>query len=141
MNIKTVKTKEELAQAYHVRMVVFVEEQKVPAEEELDTHDKTSIHFVGYDEENKVIAASRLRFAEDYGKLERICVLKGHRGKSHGSHMIEVMETAINEKEYTKAKLNAQTHAIAFYKRLGYEVVSDEFMDAGIPHVTMIKNI
>lgn len=141
MNIKTVKSKEELAQAFHVRMVVFVEEQKVPAEEELDTHDKTSIHFVGYDEANKSIAASRLRFTADYGKLERICVLKSHRGKSHGSLMIEAMEAAIKEKEYKKAKLNAQTHAIAFYERLGYEVVSDEFMDAGIPHVTMTKKL
>ena len=140
MNIKTVKSKEELAQAYHVRMVVFVEEQKVPAEEELDEHDKTSTHFIGY-EGNEVIATSRLRFADDYGKLERICILKDHRGKSHGSHMIEAMEAAIIEKGYTKAKLNAQTHAIAFYKRLGYEVVSGEFMDAGIPHVTMIKQL
>ncbi|MBM7601607.1 putative GNAT family N-acyltransferase [Virgibacillus halotolerans] len=140
MNIKTVKSKEELAQAYHVRMVVFVEEQKVPAEEELDEYDKTSTHFIGY-EGNEVIATSRLRFADDYGKLERICILKDHRGKSHGSHMIEAMEAAITEKGYTKAKLNAQTHAIAFYKRLGYEVVSGEFMDAGIPHVTMIKQL
>nr|WP_239544617.1 GNAT family N-acetyltransferase [Virgibacillus halotolerans] len=121
-------------------MVVFVEEQKVPAEEELDEYDKTSTHFIGY-EGNEVIATSRLRFADDYGKLERICILKDHRGKSHGSHMIEAMEAAITEKGYTKAKLNAQTHAIAFYKRLGYEVVSGEFMDAGIPHVTMIKQL
>lgn len=140
MNIKTVQSKEELELAYHIRMVVFVEEQHVPAEEELDEHDKTSLHFVGY-EDNKAIAASRLRFVDDCGKLERICVLKSERGKSHGSHLIEAMEAAIYEKGYTKAKLNAQTHAIQFYQHLGYEVVSGEFMDAGIPHVTMIKDL
>jgi predicted GNAT family N-acyltransferase len=40
-----------------------------------------------------------------------------------------------------KFKLNAQTHAIPFYSRLGYEVASDEFLDAGIPHKTMVKTI
>jgi predicted GNAT family N-acyltransferase len=140
VKIKTVKSKEELAQAYHVRMVVFVEEQNVPAEEELDAHDKVSTHFIGY-EDKEVIAVSRLRFSDDYGKLERICVLKEHRGKSHGSHLIEAMEAAIIEKGYTKAKLNAQTRAVSFYERLGYVVVSGEFMDAGIPHVTMTKQL
>lgn len=140
MNLKVAETKLELEQAYHVRMVVFVEEQKVPAEEELDEHDKTAIHFVGC-AEGEPIAASRLRFANDYGKLERICVLKQHRGKSYGTQIIHAMENLISKKGYKKAKLNAQTHAEKFYQHLGYKTISGEFMDAGIPHVTMIKEL
>lgn len=140
MNIKTVETNEELEQAYHVRMVVFVDEQNVPAEEELDDGDATAVHFIGY-EDGETIAASRLRFVDTYGKLERICVMKSQRGKSHGSQLIKSMENYIAAKGYKKAKLNAQTHAEAFYQRLGYKTISGEFLDAGIPHVTMIKSL
>lgn len=140
MNIKIAETNKEIDQAYHVRMTVFVEEQKVPPEEELDEHDKTCFHFIGFEDVDP-IAASRLRFVDNYGKLERICVLKKHRGKSHGTQIINKMEEVITNKGYSKSKLNAQTHAINFYQDLGYEIVSGEFMDAGIPHVTMVKNL
>lgn len=141
MEIKIAETREELEQAYNIRMVVFVEEQGVPAEEELDEHDASATHFIVFDDD-EAIAASRLRFTEDgYGKLERICVLKDHRGKSVGKHLILAMEEKIKQQDYQKVKLNAQTNALEFYKKLGYHKVSDEFMDAGIPHVTMIKEL
>ena len=138
MNVRQVTTDKEREDAFQVRMTVFVEEQKVPPEEELDAHDETAIHFISYDEE-KAVAASRLRFVEEYGKLERICVLKTYRGRDIGKQIIHEMEAVILKNGYKKAKLNAQTHAQVFYQKLGYETVSREFMDAGIPHVTMIK--
>ncbi|HLR61748.1 MAG TPA: GNAT family N-acetyltransferase [Lentibacillus sp.] len=138
MIIKTVETPEEKEQAYDVRTTVFVHEQNVPPEVEIDEFDEAATHLIGY-EKDVPIAASRIRFTEDYGKLERICVLKDHRGRSHGSELIQVMEDVIRKEGFQKAKLNAQTHATRFYQRLGYEVISDEFMDAGIPHVTMTK--
>jgi predicted GNAT family N-acyltransferase len=138
MKIKIAETNHEKDQAFQVRTEVFVMEQGVPPEEELDEYDETAIHFLGI-ENNEPIAASRLRFVDVYGKLERICVLHDLRGKSYGKEIILAMEEVIKENGYQKAKLNAQTHAEEFYKKLGYETVSDEFMDAGIPHVTMIK--
>ncbi|WP_067729611.1 GNAT family N-acetyltransferase [Oceanobacillus damuensis] len=140
MIIKTAEKREELEHAYQVRMKVFVEEQRVPPEEELDEHDATAMHFIAFDDETP-IAASRLRFVDEYGKLERICVLKEYRGHSHGKQLIQEMEKMITGKGYNKAKLNAQTHAEAFYKKLGYKTVSGKFLDAGIPHVTMIKEL
>lgn len=140
MNVKIVESEEELQQAYDIRMVVFVEEQNVPPEEEIDDLEGSAIHFIGYDHENPV-AASRLRFVEEYGKLERICVLKEARGKSFGKEIIQAMEKVVQEKGFKKAKLNAQTHAEGFYQKLGYHTISGEFMDAGIPHVTMIKEL
>ncbi|MEW9674939.1 GNAT family N-acetyltransferase [Lentibacillus sp. L22] len=140
MIIKRARTEQEIKQAFQVRTTVFVDEQHVPPEEEIDHFDKEAIHFIGI-QDNHAIAASRLRFTEDYGKLERICVMKDARGKSYGSELIRKMETEIMENGYQKAKLNAQTHAEKFYKRLGYETISGEFLDAGIPHVTMIKNL
>nr|WP_026680670.1 GNAT family N-acetyltransferase [Priestia megaterium] len=140
MNIKVVTSQEEIEQAFYVRTVVFVDEQNVPPEEELDAHDESATHFVVYDDD-KPIAASRLRFVDSYGKLERICVLKTYRGKAIGKQLIQAMEAVILEKGYHKAKLNGQTHAEKFYQRLGYKTISGEFMDAGIPHVTMVKEL
>lgn len=140
MKIKIATSQEELNDAFHIRTIVFVEEQNVPVEEEMDRFDAHAIHFVGY-LQTKPIAASRLRWVDDYGKLERLCILKDYRGKSYGTNMIQVMEHEILKNGYKLAKLNAQTHAIAFYEKLGYKVISEEFLDAGIPHVTMIKKL
>lgn len=140
MNVRQITTDKEREDAFRVRMTVFVEEQKVPPEEELDAHDETAIHFISYHDE-EAVAASRLRFVKEYGKLERICVLKPYRGRDIGKQIIHEMEATILEKGYKKAKLNAQTHAQAFYQKLGYETISGEFMDAGIPHVTMTKTL
>ncbi|WP_102028070.1 GNAT family N-acetyltransferase [Salirhabdus sp. Marseille-P4669] len=140
MEVKIVASDQELQDAYMVRKEVFIVEQNVPVELEMDEYDAKAIHFVGY-EEDEPICASRLRFVDSYGKLERICVRREARGKSYGKQIIAAMEKQITVRGYPKAKLNAQTHAIGFYESLGYEVVSEEFMDAGIPHVTMIKTL
>jgi len=140
MICKIVETQDELAEAYKIRMEVFVNEQNVPPEEELDEHDATATHFIIYDNKTAV-ATSRLRFVDEYGKLERICVKQEYRGQSYGKQLLEAMEKVISDKHYKKAKLNAQTQAEDFYKKLGYKTVSEEFLDAGIPHVTMIKEL
>lgn len=140
MNIKQVATNEELQQVFSIRTTVFVNEQHVKMEEEYDNYEDEAIHFIGYLGETPVLA-SRLRFVEECGKLERICVLKEFRGKSFGSMLIRHMEEAIKQNGYKKAKLNAQTKATNFYQRLGYQQVSGEFLDAGIPHVTMTKEL
>lgn len=138
MKVNIITSKEERDQAFHLRRLVFVDEQHVPLEEELDQYEDDAIHFIGI-QDHVPIAASRLRWIDNYGKLERICIRKDYRGQSYGKYVIEVMEQTIREHGYSLAKLGAQTHAITFYERLGYQIVSDVFMDAGIPHVTMSK--
>jgi len=135
-----VTTEAERAEAYRIRKTVFVDEQHVPIEEEIDEYEKEAIHFICYENE-KVVAASRLRFIDHYGKLERICVLKDYRGKQYGKKLIEQMEKTIKNEGYQKALLHAQTYAKEFYEKLGYQVTSEEFMDAGIPHVAMSKKL
>ncbi|MYL70305.1 GNAT family N-acetyltransferase [Halobacillus litoralis] len=140
MDIIKVKNKQQKDDAFYVRRVVFVEEQQVPLEIEIDEFDDSAIHFVGY-EGKQPVAASRLRFVHGFGKLERICVLKDYRGQSLGKQIIDSMEEVIRDYAYDKAKLNAQTQAESFYESLGYVTISDTFMDAGIPHVTMVKKL
>ena len=102
MTVKIVETKEEMDKAYEIRKTVFIEEQNVPPEIEVDQYEDEAIHFVCYDEE-KVIGAGRLRFVGEHGKLERICVLKPYRGKSFGKKIIAAMEKEIVNKGYQKS--------------------------------------
>lgn len=133
-----VASEAELNTVYDIRKKVFVEEQHVPLDIEIDALENEAVHFICYYEGNAV-GASRLRFEESYGKLERICVLEPYRKLSLGKKIIEKMEEKIKNMGYSTAKLSAQTHAIAFYQALGYQITSEEYMDAGIPHKTMIK--
>src|SRR5690625_2779617 len=126
----------------NIRHAVFVNEQKVPIEEEIDEFDESDsvIHLLGT-HQSTPIAASRIRFLDNYAKLERIAVLKEFRGKQFGADMVKAMEEVILTQDCIHAVLNAQTYAEEFYKKLGYTKISDVFMDAGIPHITMNKKL
>ncbi|HWO77539.1 MAG TPA: GNAT family N-acetyltransferase [Bacillus sp. (in: firmicutes)] len=138
MEVRIVETSEELQDAFSVRKKVFVEEQGVPIEEEIDQYEDTATHFVLYDNGSPA-GAGRFRVLDGLGKVERICVDSSLRGKGAGKAIMKKIEEYAKEQEISALKLNAQTHAIPFYESLGYGVVSEEFMDAGIPHKTMKK--
>ena len=141
MNIKVVENQKELEDAFSIRKTVFVVEQNVPLEEEIDQFEEEATHFVMYGDTANPIAVGRFRVVDGYGKVERICVLKEARKTGAGRLMMNAIETYAREQGLHKLKLNAQTHAIPFYDRLGYSIVSEEFLDAGIPHKTMVKQI
>ncbi|MBI0579696.1 GNAT family N-acetyltransferase [Neobacillus cucumis] len=140
MTVKIVENEKELEDAFSVRRTVFIDEQNVPEEEEIDQHEKEATHFVLY-HEGSPIGAGRFRLVDGFGKVERICILKQARGTGAGKAIMNGIEDFARKKGIQKLKLNSQTHAIPFYGGLGYEVVSEEFMDAGIPHKTMVKKI
>jgi predicted GNAT family N-acyltransferase len=138
---KVVENNEELDQAYTIRKKVFVEEQGVPLELEIDEFDASAVHFIVYDDQTP-IAASRFReYEPNVGKVERVCVLKEYRGKQIGNLLMNKIEQYATEKDFKKLKLNAQVYAIPFYEKLQYKITSDEFMDADIPHRSMEKII
>jgi predicted GNAT family N-acyltransferase len=136
----TAQTDKQLQDAMHVRKEVFVGEQNVPMEEEIDEFENTSDHFVLYDGDEPV-GAGRFRVKEGQGKVERICVLTKVRGKGAGKMIMNYIEEHARRKDVPALILNAQTHAIPFYENLGYSVTSDEFLDAGIPHKSMKKTL
>jgi len=74
-------------------------------------------------------------------KVERICILEEYRGKHLGNLIMQTLEEHAKETGMSKIILNAQTHAVPFYEKLGYVITSPEFMDADIPHRAMEKNI
>ncbi len=140
MTVKLVENEQELKDAFSVRRTVFVDEQEVPLEEEIDQYEDEAVHFVMY-HEGAPIAAGRFRSVDGCGKVERVCVLKEARKLGAGRAIMNAIEEFGVQQGFHMFKLNAQTHAIPFYDGLGYKVVSEEFLDAGIPHKTMIKEV
>ncbi len=139
MEIVIAKDKKTLEDAFKVRKVVFVDEQKVPPEEEIDQYEDESVHFVVYNDNDEPIGAGRLRNVNGYGKIERICVLLDYRNTGIGKLLMEKIMQYAKDKGYEKVKLNSQSHAIPFYEKLGFFITSEEFFEAGIPHRTMEK--
>ncbi len=141
LKVKIAENQMEKEQAFDIRRKVFVEEQQVPIHIEMDEYDDSAIHFVGY-QLAQPIAAGRIREVETgLGKVERVCVLSEYRGQQIGVMMMNEMEEYARTHGIFRLKLNAQTHALSFYEKLGYDTTSDEFMDAGIPHKSMEKVI
>ncbi len=140
MEVKVVTNEKELADAFEVRKKVFVDEQNVPMEEEIDHYENSADHFIAY-QNGEAAGAGRFRVVDGLGKVERICVLSSQRGTGAGKAIMNKIEEHAKSKSLEALKLNAQTHAIPFYSSLGYEVISEEFLDAGIPHKTMKKKI
>lgn len=143
MAIRTeqITNEQQYEQALEIRMVVFVQEQNVPPEIEVDEYENESIHVLAYDEAGRAVATGRIRaYAGGAGKMERIAVKKEGRGQGYGAAVMHKLEEIGREQGFTKFILEAQTHAEPFYEKLGYQNISDEpFLDAGIWHVRMVK--
>ena len=132
----------ELKDAYKVRETVFIGEQQVPKDIEMDEYDDKAIHFVVYQKELP-IAAARIRpyQNQDIVKVERVAVLKEHRKTGIGKDLMNYIEHEARKMGYTKFRLHSQRHAERFYTKLGYITISVPFYEASIEHVTMEKEI
>jgi predicted GNAT family N-acyltransferase len=139
--VKIAENTQEREYAYMIRKKVFVDEQNVPIEEEIDQYEEDSTHFVLYNEQEQPVGAGRFRVIDGVGKVQRICVLSTERKNGAGAMIMSAIGEFAEQNKIPQLKLDAQLHAIPFYSKLGYQIVSDEFMDAGIPHKTMKKNI
>ncbi|WP_276301177.1 GNAT family N-acetyltransferase [Halorussus lipolyticus] len=139
------ETDAEEADALEVRRSVFVEEQGVPEALEIDGKDDEAAHVVAYrdaEDDSTPVGAGRLREIEDgVGKLERIAVLEPHRGEGIGSELVAELEAIADDRGLSMLTMHAQTPVEGMYRKLGYETTSDEFEEAGIPHVEMEKSL
>jgi hypothetical protein len=124
--------------AGRVRFAVFVEEQCVPPEIELDEWDSASDHALATDDTGRVIATGRLL---PDGHIGRMAVLQQWRGQGVGAKILATLLGRAAERGMKCVMLNAQTQARGFYARFGFTQVGAEFMEAGIPHVAMERRL
>ena len=129
-------------EAMRVRERVFVAEQGVPAELELDEHDPSCVHALARDEAGRVVGTGRLLPAHAHGArivshVGRMAVLKEWRGRGVGGALLARLIDAARARGDTEIVLSAQTHAQGFYRAHGFLEEGDAFLEAGIPHRTM----
>lgn len=117
-----------------VRQEVFVEEQHVPPELELDEHDAYCVHAVAYDADGTPVGTGRLL---SDGHIGRIAVRAPYRGDGVGSKLLAALMNEARRKRHLEVVLSAQRHAQNFYARHGFIAEGRIYMDAGIEHVTM----
>lgn len=135
----------DLEAAFAVRRQVFVLEQGVPEDMEIDEFDRDpqTIHVLVHDARHAALGTARLRPCRFGGaaKIQRVAVLATHRKTGLGRALMEFLERAAAEGECGEAVLDAQLQAQAFYERLGYEVYGERFVEAGIDHIAMRKRL
>lgn len=140
VSVSKVTSEEEINTCFSLRNQIFVIGQNVPVEEELDGLDKVSEHYLLV-LDGVPVGVARVRFVEYYAKIERMGILDEYQGKGLGRFVMQaILEDLQQQRTVVTVKLSAQTHAISFYEKLGFELCSEEYIDAGIPHRDMMMN-
>lgn len=135
--IKIVETEKELNDALEIRKTVFVLEQGVPIDAEIDEYEKTSTHVILY-HDNIPAAVGRYRtYENNFAKVERVAVLKNYRKYGYGKQIMTFIHNHAKQNGYKGTMLNGQTHAKSFYEQLGYISEGEEFLEENIPHYRM----
>ena len=129
---------EDLAACHALRRTVFIEEQNVPEELEIDDLDEIAIHLLAF-LDDRPVGTARLFVKGEVGKIGRVCVLPEARGTGLGAALIRAALDSLRATPgIRQAKLGAQVSAIGFYEKLGFTAQGPIYDDAGIPHRDMV---
>jgi predicted GNAT family N-acyltransferase len=132
--VRLVDWRESSAELTRIRTTVFVAEQKVPADLEMDGRDGGCVHALAQSATGAAIGTGRLM---PDGRIGRMAVLRDWRGRGVGAAILEALMAEAKRRGLRETYLHAQSHAKAFYARHGYVVEGDEYLEAGIPHIGM----
>lgn len=130
-----------LKRAYHIRRTVFVEEQGISEDLEMDGNDSPALHMLAR-KNGRAVGTARIRFmADKQAKLERMAVLKQLRGTGIGKGIVSFFESECKKRGIEHITLNAQYSVIDFYKACGFRETGQPFLEAGIKHIKMDKRL
>ncbi len=110
----------------------------MPEELDLDGLDPECLHVLAWNEQGRPIGTARMQ--ED-GKIGRMAVLKPWRGRGVGRALLQALLSEARSRGLTSVYLAAQIQAIGFYEKHGFQATGDIFLDAGIPHRSMILDL
>ena len=136
-------TIEELYEILKLRSIVFVVEQNC-VYQDIDDIDKDSYHIFMKEKNSPEIKVYIRVFEKDNdtAQIGRVVTAMDSRRKGHASNLIKKgIEIAKNEMKKNKIYLEGQVYASKLYEKLGFKIISDEFLEDGIPHYKMLKNL
>lgn len=135
------KKEKEIQLCVEIRKEVFIGEQEVDPQIEIDNLDYKCEHILGF-YKNQPIATARLqKISEEKYKVGRMAVRKKYRRYGIGSKILLFIENHLKKKQIKLVELNAQKYVEKFYSKNGYSPIGNEFMEANILHIKMQKNI
>jgi predicted GNAT family N-acyltransferase/gamma-glutamylcyclotransferase (GGCT)/AIG2-like uncharacterized protein YtfP len=137
IRVKRTSSGLDVQKAFAIRMRVFVKEQGVPAEIELDRDDKRAIHLLAT-ASGKAVGTARVVVRSRGAKIGRMAVLKSWRRKGVGAKLLERAVATARRLGAQEIYLHAQVPVIGFYEKMGFRCVGRIFDEAGIPHRKMI---
>ncbi|MES1982658.1 MAG: GNAT family N-acetyltransferase [Pseudomonadota bacterium] len=122
-----------------VRETVFIREQGIPDELEWDGIDEICHHVLSLDKQGNAAGCGRITPADgtNTAHIGRMAVLAEWRGQKLGTAMLQALVEYAHGRGYARVDLNAQVHAIPFYRRYGFAEIGVGFIDAGLPHIRM----
>jgi predicted GNAT family N-acyltransferase len=144
VDVFTTDDRARMEAALAVRFAVFVEEQGVPPDEEIDEHDRTDAaarHVLVRDGGQAVAAGRSFRHDSTTVQIGRMAVAASHRRRGVGRRVLDVLIADARARGYTRASLNAQVHAAAFYRAAGFTPVGPTFFECEILHQAMERSI
>lgn len=132
---------DDLATCHALRRVVFIQEQSVDEALEVDGRDADALHLLAR-RDGQAVGCARILLLGPVGKIGRVCVLRAHRGAGIGAALIRAaLDVLRDQPGITQAKLGAQTHALGFYENLGFRATGPDYMEAGIAHRDMVRDL
>jgi predicted GNAT family N-acyltransferase len=139
--VRRAATPPEIAGARALRIEVFVGEQGVPEELELDALDAAAVHAVALNGA-EVVGTGRLVHLSDRDvQIGRMAVRASFRRRGVGSQILRLLEDEAREMGAAQVVLHAQSYVSAFYRGLGYQEEGLPFFEAGIEHILMRKTL
>ncbi len=141
LTISVIENEQLMQEAQKIRFTVFVEEQHVPRELELDQFEQCSTHLLARINDHAV-GTLRFRVYQQFVKIERVAILPKYRGLDLGRQLMQTAEQIIHQRYPGQSiLLYAQQRSLKFYLKLGYQQMGEPFLQAGIEHIKCIKEI
>ncbi|NLR33009.1 GNAT family N-acetyltransferase [Levilactobacillus tujiorum] len=122
--------------ALQIRKDVFIAEQEIDPQVELDGTDEDKMHYVGYVDDQPVTTARIDMLAGNRVKIQRVATEKTARHHGYAGELIKQIIVDAKKSDVTRVELDAQLTAMAFYRELGFEPIGESFEEAGIQHRT-----
>jgi len=140
VTVVEIKDRAQMEKAWALRRIVFIEEQHVPEELELDEDDARAFHVLAL-EGSTPVGCGRMVADADHVKIGRMAVLRELRGLGIGRRVLGFLMDAARKQGFRKAVLHAQLTAEGFYLKNGYIPIGDVFEEAGIAHRLMERDL
>lgn len=136
LTLVEIKPNEDFSDSYEIRKTVFVEEQRIPIENEMDGLDAECFHIVLYNDATPV-GSGRLYVHDDIARLGRVAVLQSERGKGYASDICNALIDIARREKAKLVTLDSQSYVASLYEKLGFVREGGEFLEEGILHIKM----